>query len=145
MKKLLVWSAMSLTAIGVAIIFTICENTNRITWLRGEVVRLFDARLCERVIIIGVLVIMAVISANTALRQVLTRKERLLLLGATVSLTVAMWTGISYMANRTFARSLDATIEYYKLMRKWEPIWAEQAKMKELAEQGKKKESEAAR
>jgi len=145
MRKFVVWSAMSLTAIGVAIIFTICENVNRISWLRGEVVRLFDARLSERVIIIGVLVMMAVISANAALRRVLTRKYRLLLLGAAVSLAVAMWTGVSYMANRTFARSLDATIEYHKLMRKWEPIWAEQAKMKELAEQDKKKESEDAR
>jgi len=90
--------------------------------------------MMQAALIVGLFVFLSVVLANMALRGVLSWRDRLLLLGAGVSLAVAAWAGVTYADNRTLARSVDATIEYHKLMRKWEPIWAEQERMKRLVE-----------
>ena len=142
-SSLIKWSVTFFVVASSVMGLKILENANRLERVKATA----EGILRERWFVYGITFLVtfwiAAMVADMALKRVLKVKERLLLLFAMVLFTGSFWVGGVYLSNRAFSRSVDATMEYHKLMRKWEPIWAEQAKIKAEAEKHKREDNGA--
>lgn len=127
----LFWLSVTATIAAVLVAsFKVFENANRVERIKTLCEGCFDLRAALYLLVFAFIMLLAGMLANEALKRVLNTKERWLLFGAAVVFVGGLGYGARRLDLRILGRSVDATMEYHKLMRYWEPIWAEEAKRK---------------
>lgn len=133
-KTLFRWSAVATIAAVLFASFKVFENGNRLVRVKTLCEGWIDLRIALHVLVFVLIMAVAAMLANEALKRVLNAKERWLLLGATIVFVCGIGYGARRLDLQILGRSVDAAMEYHKLMRYWEPIWADEAKKKAVTE-----------